>query len=127
MTTAIRVEGLTKLYRRAAPGFQLRTLKSALLEGSLTKGLRAEETIRALSEVSFEVERGKAFGVIGSNGSGKSTLLKTVAGMIKPTAGRVVVEGRVAALIELGSGFHPEISGRENIYINGAVLGLSRK
>ena len=60
VTTAIRVEGLTKLYRRAAPGFRLRTLKSALLEGSLTKGLRAEETIRALSEVSFEVEKGKA-------------------------------------------------------------------
>ncbi|MGB5814769.1 MAG: ABC transporter ATP-binding protein [Thermoanaerobaculia bacterium] len=127
MTTAIRAEGLTKLFRRASPGFKLRTLKSALLEGNLTKGLRAEETIRALSEVSFEVEKGKAFGVIGSNGSGKSTLLKTVAGMIKPTAGRVVVDGRVAALIELGAGFHPEISGRENIYINGAVLGLRRK
>ena len=127
MTNAIQVEGLTKLYRRSAPGFRLRTLKSALLEGSLTRGLGAEETILALSDVSFEVEKGRAFGVIGSNGSGKSTLLKTVAGMIKPTAGRVVVDGRVAALIELGAGFHPEISGRENIYINGAVLGLSRK
>lgn len=127
MTTAIQVEGLTKLYRRAAPGFRLRTLKSALLEGSLTKGLSDDEMIRALADVSFEVEKGKAFGVIGSNGSGKSTLLKTVAGMIKPSAGRVVVDGRVAALIELGAGFHPEISGRENIYINGVVLGLSRK
>lgn len=127
MSTAIRVEDLTKLYRRVAPGFQFRTLKSALLEGSLTKGLRDEETIRALSHVSFEVEKGRAFGVIGSNGSGKSTLLKTVAGMLKPTAGRVVVDGRVAALIELGAGFHPEISGRENIFINGVVLGMSRK
>ena len=124
---AIRVEGLTKLYRRAAPGDQLRTLKSALVEGSLTAHLKREEAIAALEDVSFEVGRGEAFGVIGGNGSGKSTLLKLVAGMLRPTAGRVVVDGRVAALIELGAGFHPEISGRENVYINGAVLGLSRR
>ncbi len=127
MSTAIRVDGLTKLYRRMAPGFRLRTLKSALLEGSLTEGLAPEETIRALDGVTFSVEAGRSFGVIGSNGSGKSTLLKTLAGLIKPTSGRVEVAGRVAALIELGAGFHPEISGRENIYINGAVLGLSRR
>src|SRR6185436_13680593 len=79
------------------------------------------------SDVSFEVARGEAFGLIGSNGSGKSTLLKLVAGMLRPDAGTVTVDGRVAALIELGAGFHPEISGRENVYINGAVLGLSRR
>jgi len=124
---AIVASGITKMYRRMAPGFQLRTLKSALLEGSLVRGLSPEEAIVALSDVSFEVGKGEAFGLIGSNGSGKSTLLKLVAGMLRPDAGTVAVDGRVAALIELGAGFHPEISGRENVYINGAVLGLARR
>lgn len=123
----IRVEGLTKLYRRTLPGDRLRTLKSALVGGSLTRDLKREEAIAALDGVDFTVGRGEAFGVIGGNGSGKSTLLKLVAGMLKPSSGRIVVDGRVAALIELGAGFHPEISGRENVFINGAVLGLSRR
>lgn len=123
----IRVEKLGKLYRRTMPGDRLRTLKSALVGGSLTRNLAPDEAIAALKEIDFTVARGEAFGVIGGNGSGKSTLLKLVAGMLKPSSGRVVVDGRVAALIELGAGFHPEISGRENIFINGAVLGLSRK
>lgn len=126
-TPAIRVEGLSKLYRRTMPGDRLRTLKSALVGGSLTRDLKSDEAISALHEVDFTVAKGEAFGVIGGNGSGKSTLLKLVAGMLKPTSGRIVVDGRVAALIELGAGFHPEISGRENVFINGAVLGLSRK
>lgn len=124
---AIRVQGLTKLYRRAAPGTRLRTLKSAIVERSLTSHLRREEAIVAIDGVDFEVARGEAFGIVGGNGSGKSTLLKIVAGMLRPTTGVVEVNGRVAALIELGAGFHPEISGRENVYINGAVLGLSKK
>ncbi|HEV8578030.1 MAG TPA: ABC transporter ATP-binding protein [Thermoanaerobaculia bacterium] len=124
---AIRVEQVRKLYRRTLPGDRLRTLKSALVGRSLTRGLRPEEAIAALEDVNFTVARGEAFGVIGGNGSGKSTLLKLVAGMLKPTAGRITVAGRVAALIELGAGFHPEISGRENVFINGAVLGLSRR
>lgn len=124
---AIRVEGVGKLYRRMTPGYHFRTLKSALLGGTLTQGLRPEDTIEALREVSFRVTVGEAFGVVGSNGSGKSTLLKLLAGIAKPTSGRVMVDGRVAALIELGAGFHPEISGRENVFINGAVLGLSRR
>lgn len=124
---AIRVEGLTKLYRRTMPGDRLRTLKSAIVRGSLVQDLKKEEAIAALEGVDFTVGRGEAFGVIGGNGSGKSTLLKLVAGMLKPTTGRIVVNGRVAALIELGAGFHPEISGRENVYINGAVLGLTKK
>ncbi|HXT22766.1 MAG TPA: ATP-binding cassette domain-containing protein, partial [Thermoanaerobaculia bacterium] len=95
--------GLSKSYRRMAPGFQLRTLKSALLEGSLVRGLSPEESIAALQDVSFTVEKGEAFGFIGSNGSGKSTLLKLVAGMLRPDAGTVNVDGRVAALIELGA------------------------
>jgi ABC-type polysaccharide/polyol phosphate transport system ATPase subunit len=124
---AVVARGLSKSYRRMAPGFQLRTLKSALLEGSLVRGLSPAEAIVALADVSFTVDKGEAFGFIGSNGSGKSTLLKLVAGMLRPDAGSVAVDGRVAALIELGAGFHPEISGRENVYINGAVLGLSRR
>lgn len=123
----IRVEGVSKLYRRTLPGDRLRTLKSALVGRSLASGLKPEESIAALEQVDFAVHRGEAFGVIGGNGSGKSTLLKLVAGMLKPTTGRITVAGRVAALIELGAGFHPEISGRENVFINGAVLGLSRK
>jgi ABC-type polysaccharide/polyol phosphate transport system ATPase subunit len=110
-----------------APGAKLKTLKSALMDGSLTRGLRPEEAISALDGIDFEVRRGEAFGLVGGNGSGKSTLLKLVAGILRPDAGRVAVDGRVAALIELGAGFHPEISGRENVYINGAVLGLTRR
>ncbi len=126
-TPALRVEGLVKLFRRMGAGAQLRTLKSALVDGSLTRGLSRQQAIVALDGVDFAVERGEAFGVVGGNGSGKSTLLKVVAGILQPTAGRVVVDGRVAALIELGAGFHPEITGRENVYVNGAVLGLSRR
>jgi lipopolysaccharide transport system ATP-binding protein len=110
-----------------APGFRLRTLKSALLDGSLVGGLRPDEAVAAVQDVSFTVGRGEAFGFIGSNGSGKSTLLKLVAGILRPDSGTVAVDGRVAALIELGAGFHPEISGRENVYINAAVLGLTRR
>lgn len=124
---AIRVEGLDKLYRRTMPGDRLRTLKSALVDGSLTGNLRRDEAITALEGIDFSVARGEAFGVIGGNGSGKSTLLKLIAGMLKPSAGRITVCGRVAAMIELGAGFHPEISGRENVFINGAVLGLTKK
>ncbi len=124
---AIQVERLSKLYRRSLPGDRLRTLKSVLVEGTLTGNLRREDAIVALDGIDFEVRRGEAFGVVGGNGSGKSTLLKLIAGMLKPTTGRITVSGRVAALIELGAGFHPEISGRENVFINGAVLGLSRR
>ncbi len=123
----IRVDQVSKRFRRSLPGDRLRTLKSALVGGSRTRDLPREATIPALEEVSFEVSRGESFGVIGGNGSGKSTLLKLVAGMLHPTTGELAVDGRVAALIELGAGFHPEISGRENVYINGAVLGLSRR
>lgn len=123
---ALQVQDLVKLYRRVAPGDQLRTLKSALLERTLLRGLTRDKAIVALDGVSFDVAPGEAFGVIGGNGSGKSTLLKIVAGILKPTSGTVESVGRVAALIELGAGFHPEISGRENVYINGSILGLTR-
>jgi ABC-type polysaccharide/polyol phosphate transport system ATPase subunit len=124
---AIRAERLSKRYRRMAPGLRFATLKSALLGRSLAAGAAAADTIPALEEVTFEVGRGEAFGIVGGNGSGKSTLLKLVAGILTPTSGAIETSGRVAALIELGAGFHPEISGRENVFINGAVLGLTKR
>ena len=123
---AIELSSVTKIYRRYS-GRQFATLKSALLQRSILRDLRPDETFPALTDVSFAVPKGITFGVIGRNGSGKSTALKLVAGITKPTSGTVVVNGRVSALIELGAGFHPEISGRENVYINGIMLGLSKR
>jgi ABC-type polysaccharide/polyol phosphate transport system ATPase subunit len=124
---AIQVREVHKLYRRYSRRKQFATLKSALLSGSVLKDLRPDAVFEALKDVSFEVAKGKTFGIVGRNGSGKSTILKLIAGIGKPTAGTVRVHGRVSALIELGAGFHPEISGRENVYINGLMLGLSRR
>ena len=123
---AIELTNVSKIYRRYG-GKQFATLKSALLQRSLVRDLRPSETFPALSDVSFVVQKGSTYGVIGRNGSGKSTALKLVAGITKPTSGTVRVSGRISALIELGAGFHPEISGRENVYINGIMLGLSRR
>jgi ABC-type polysaccharide/polyol phosphate transport system ATPase subunit len=125
--TAIEVSHATKIYRRYSGRRQFATLKSALLSGSLIRDLRPEERFTAVEDVSFVVEAGRTFGIIGRNGSGKSTMLKLVAGITKPTSGSVLVNGRVSALIELGAGFHPEISGRENVFINGIMLGLSKR
>jgi ABC-type polysaccharide/polyol phosphate transport system ATPase subunit len=122
---AISVRDVGKRYRLFGRKSQLQTLKSALLRRELVP--RAEASVEALRNISFDVGRGEAFGVIGRNGSGKSTLLKLISGILKPTTGQVLVDGRVSALIELGAGFHPEISGRENIYINGIMLGLTRR
>ena len=127
MTTAIQVSDVTKVYQRYSHRKQFRTLKSALLGGSLLADLRPDERFPALSGVTFNVRQGSTFAVIGRNGSGKSTLLKVIAGISKPDAGTVTVKGRISALIELGAGFHPEITGRENIFINGIMLGLSKK
>jgi ABC-type polysaccharide/polyol phosphate transport system ATPase subunit len=124
---AIVVSDVTKVYRRYARRKQFATLKSALLDGSLISDLKPDETFHALRGVSFAVPTGATFGIIGRNGSGKSTMLKLVAGITKPTSGSVDVRGRISALIELGAGFHPEISGRENVFINGIMLGLSKR
>jgi ABC-type polysaccharide/polyol phosphate transport system ATPase subunit len=124
---SIEVSHATKIYRRYSRRRQFATLKSALLSGSLVRDLKPDETFAAVRDVSFAVPAGRTLGVIGRNGSGKSTMLKLVAGITKPTTGTVRVNGRVSALIELGAGFHPEITGRENVFINGIMLGLTKK
>jgi len=121
----ITLQNVWKNYRLFGRRSQFATLKSALLKRDVR--LSPESSIVAVKNVSFVVERGEAFGIIGRNGSGKSTLLKLISGILKPTSGRLIVAGRVAALIELGAGFHPEITGRENIYINGIMLGLGKR
>ena len=123
---AIELVNVSKIYRRYGRR-QFATLKSALLQRSILRDLQPSETFPALKDVSFGVPKGSTYGVIGRNGSGKSTALKLVAGITKPTSGTVRVDGRVSALIELGAGFHPEISGRENVFINAVMLGLTKR
>jgi ABC-type polysaccharide/polyol phosphate transport system ATPase subunit len=124
---SIDVTHASKVYRRYSRRHQFTTLKSALLSRSLIRNLRPDEMFAAVRDVTFTVPGGRTLGVIGRNGSGKSTLLKLVAGITKPTSGTVHVNGRISALIELGAGFHPEISGRENVFINGIMLGLTKR
>ena len=127
MANAIEVRDVSKVYRRYGHRRQFATLKSAILSGSFVPDLKADETFEALKGVSFDVAKGRTYGIIGRNGSGKSTMLKPGAGITRPTRGTVTVNGRISALIELGAGFHPEISGRENVFINGIMLGLSKR
>ncbi len=124
---AVAAEKITKMYKRYANRHKFLTLKSALVNRTLFSELSAAERFEALSDVSFSIPKGKTVSIIGENGSGKSTLLKILAGISRPTSGSISIDGRISALIELGAGFHPEISGRENIFINGIILGLTRK
>ena len=123
---AVSARDLTKVYRKFLHKNQFATLKSALVSGSLIKDLSPSELFTALDHVSFDIPQGCTYGILGENGSGKSTTLKLLSGITKPSSGTLDVRGRVSALIELGAGFHPEISGRENVAINGVMLGLTR-
>lgn len=118
---AVEVRGVGKRFRLFHERNQ--SLKSALMR----KRISSHEDFWALRDVTFSVPRGSTFALIGSNGSGKSTLLKCLARILYPEEGQIIAHGRVAALLEVGSGFHPELSGRENIYLNGSILGMKRK
>lgn len=121
------VEDVKKFYKKYSHKHKFLTLKSAFVNRTVFSDLKKDETFEALRGVSFKVNKGQTISIIGENGSGKSTLLKILAGISKPTEGKIVTDGRISALIELGAGFHPEISGRENVFINGIILGLTKK
>lgn len=121
MTTAIQIENVSKKFRLYKERNQ--SLKSAIMRGRTS----IHEDFWALKNVSLDIRQGETFGLIGDNGSGKSTLLKCLAKILYPDEGQIKMNGRVAALLEVGSGFHPELSGRENVFLNGSILGMSRK
>jgi len=140
MTIAISVENLSKTYHLgqittgtftydlAVWWAKIRGRPNPMLRiGETDHGNRDGEELWALRDVSFKVEQGEVLGIIGRNGAGKSTLLKILSRVTAPTSGRIKVKGRIASLLEVGTGFHPELTGRENIYLNGAILGMSRK
>jgi ABC-2 type transport system ATP-binding protein len=119
----IRIENVSVRYR--VPQESFTTFKEYAIR--LAQGRVRHRDFWALKDVSLSVKQGEVFGLVGKNGAGKSTLLKLVARVLRPTQGRLVVCGRVAPLLEIGAGFHPDLSGRENVYLNAAILGMNRK
>src|SRR3954453_574262 len=117
----VAAEGVSKRFRLYHERNQ--SLKAAFMRGRRAK----YDEFWALRDVDVQIEAGKTFGLIGHNGSGKSTLLKCLAGILVPDSGSIRTQGKVSALLELGAGFHPELSGRDNVYLNGSILGLSKK
>ncbi|HUW95327.1 MAG TPA: ABC transporter ATP-binding protein [Anaerolineae bacterium] len=132
---AVRVEKLSKRYRIGGPQARYRTLRESLVDMAAAPARRLRrlgqpspenETIWALKDVTFDVKKGEVVGVIGRNGAGKTTLLRILSRITEPTEGYAEIRGRVGSLLEVGTGFHPELTGRENIYLNGAILGMKR-
>ena len=126
---AIKVENLSKCFHiYSSPRDRLKQFVLPRLRGLL--GLPIQNYYQefwALKNVSFEIKKGETVGIVGRNGGGKSTLLQLICGTLSPSSGRIQTNGRIAALLELGSGFNPEFTGKENVYLNGAVLGLSKE
>jgi lipopolysaccharide transport system ATP-binding protein len=133
MKPIIKVEGISKQFRinpGEPPSRRYDTLRESLVKlarSPFGRNQNRSEIIWALKDVNFEVMPGEVMGIIGPNGAGKSTLLKVLSRIIEPTSGRVELYGRVASLLEVGTGFHPDLSGRENVYLNGAILGMKRR
>ena len=121
---AIKVEGVSKSFR--LPHNKQNSIKGSLIN-LVSRGDRTFETQELLKDISFDIKKGEFFGIVGRNGSGKSTLLKMLAGIYTPTSGKIIVNGSLTPFIELGVGFNPQLTGRENVYLNGALLGFSDK
>jgi len=122
-----KLENVSKIFFRQPLKRKYTTLRETLLNFSWLKNRQKVRYIAAVKDISLSIERGESIGIIGMNGSGKSTLLKLLAGIYKPNSGKIYIKGRVASLIGLGIGFHPGFTGRENIFINGIILGLSQR